>query len=97
MKTGVVELEKLSGKTYCLVSAFSSIGTSEAYFCISSFIDVCLFTVSNVDIALCVTLNQRHTELNKMDFHLITKAFIQLTKHQKRRTYQYSIPLPFIS
>lgn len=50
----------LSWDIYCLVSAFLSIGTLETYFCISSLIDVCLFSVSNVDIALCVTLNQRH-------------------------------------
>lgn len=49
----------LYGETYCLVSVLSSKGTLETYFCISSLIDVCLFSVSNVDRALCVILNQR--------------------------------------
>lgn len=47
-------------ETYCLVTVFSSIGTLETYFCISSLIDVCLFSVSDVDRALCVILNQGH-------------------------------------
>ena len=50
----------LFGEIYCLASAFSSLGTFEAYFCISSLIDVCLFSVRNVDIALCMTLSQKY-------------------------------------
>lgn len=36
----------LYGETYCFVSVFSSEGTLETYFCISSLIDVYLFSVS---------------------------------------------------
>lgn len=50
----------LFAETSCLVTVFSSIGTLETYFCISSLIDVCLFSVSDVDRASCVILNQRH-------------------------------------
>lgn len=68
-------------ETYCLVSAFSSVDTSKAQFC--SLIDVCLFNVSNVDIALCVTLNQRHTGWNNMDFHLINKDLYPVDQTQE--------------